>query len=146
VSRVKPAEVHYYVDADILGLGLVLARLRSDVTYPGDPGAVIHKRERPACVVTTPHAPDTEWIPIAAQHRWLIITRDRQIQEHRREIGAVREHGARMIALSGQDARGTFDQLEIVMTQWRAIARLLVEPGPFIYTATRTSLKPVSLD
>ena len=51
-----------------------------------------------------------------------------------------------MIALSGQDARGTFDQLEIVMTQWRAIARLLVEPGPFIYTATRTSLKPVSLE
>jgi hypothetical protein len=50
-----------------------------------------------------------------------------------------------MVALSGAEARGTFDQLEIVMIQWRAITRLLAEPGPFIYTATRTSLKTVDL-
>ena len=45
MSRVKPAQVDFYVDADVLGLARVLARLRSDVTYPGDPGAEIHKRE-----------------------------------------------------------------------------------------------------
>jgi hypothetical protein len=38
VSRIKPAEVRYYIDADILGLARVLAALRPDVTYPGDPG------------------------------------------------------------------------------------------------------------
>jgi hypothetical protein len=146
VSRVKPAEVSLYFDADVLGLALVMARLGSDVTYPGDPGALIHKRRRPPCPVTTPHAKDTEWIPVAAKNRWLIITRDRQIQEHRREIDAVRDGGAKMVALSGPDARGTFDQLEIVMTQWRAITGLLTEPGPFIYTATRTSLRPVALE
>jgi hypothetical protein len=32
------------------------------------------------------------------------------------------------------------------MTQWRPIEQLLTKSGPFIYTATRTSLKPVSLE
>lgn len=44
MSRTKPAEVKFYVDADLLGLGHVLAGLRPDVTYPGDLGVVIHKR------------------------------------------------------------------------------------------------------
>ena len=146
MSRDKPAEVSFYVDADVLGLAHILATLRADVTYPGDRGTVIHKRVRPPCPITTPHAKDTEWIPVVAQNRWLIITRDRHIQENRREIISVRDNGARMVALAGAEARGTFDQLEIVMTQWRAITRLLAEPGPFVYTATRTSLKSVSLE
>jgi len=101
VSRVKPAEVRFYLDANVLGLAHVLAALREDVTYPGDPGVVIHKQERPACPVKSPQVLDPDWIPIVAQHRWLIIGRDRHIQENRAEIIAVREHGARMVALSG---------------------------------------------
>jgi hypothetical protein len=42
----RAAQVRIYVDADLLGLGKILASLRNDVTYPGDPGAVIHKRQR----------------------------------------------------------------------------------------------------
>ena len=42
----RTAQVRIYVDADILGLGKILGTLRNDVTYPGDPGAVIHKRQR----------------------------------------------------------------------------------------------------
>ena len=40
--------VRFYIDADILGLAKVLAELRNDITYPGDPGTVIYKRRRPA--------------------------------------------------------------------------------------------------
>jgi hypothetical protein len=115
------------------------------VTFPGDPGAIIFKRERPACVVTSPAAKDTEWIPEVARRGWLIITRDRHIQEHRREIAAVKESGARMVALTGIDARSVFDQLEVVMCRWREIERLLLEPAPFIYAATRTRLRKVDL-
>jgi PIN domain-containing protein len=146
VSRVKPAEVRFYLDADILGLAKVLASLRPDVTYPGDPGAVIHKRQRPPCPVATPDVKDEEWIPAVTRRGWLIVTRDRHIQDHRREIEAVREHGARMVALSGAEARSVFEQLEVVMCQWRSIERLLPEPGPFIYTATRSTFKAVGLD
>jgi hypothetical protein len=50
-----------------------------------------------------------------------------------------------MVAQSGPEAVDTWAQLEIVMTQWRAIEPLADLGGPFIYTATRTTLRPVSL-
>jgi hypothetical protein len=34
VTRIKPATVRFYIDADILGLAKVLASLRADITYP----------------------------------------------------------------------------------------------------------------
>ena len=35
MTRVRPADVRFYVDADLAGLGKLLVRLRPDVTYPG---------------------------------------------------------------------------------------------------------------
>ena len=88
---------------------------------------------------------DRDWIPQVATRGWLIVTRDRNIQDHRAEIGAVLNHGARMVTLHGPEARGTWDQLEIFMNRWRDIEQCLDEPGPFIYTATRTTFRPVDL-
>lgn len=59
----RPAEIRFYIDADLLGLAHVLVRLRADVTYPTDPGGIKFKRERPACPVKTPRTPDDEWTP-----------------------------------------------------------------------------------
>jgi hypothetical protein len=86
------------------------------VTYPGDPGGVVHRRRRPACPITNPRTADEIWIPATATHGWLIITRDSGIQHHRAEIEAVRSSGARMIALAGDEAKGTWQQLEVVMS------------------------------
>jgi hypothetical protein len=33
---VRPAQVRFYVDADLLGLAKILCAIRSDFTYPGD--------------------------------------------------------------------------------------------------------------
>ena len=82
VSRIKAADVRFYIDADLLGLARVLASLRHDLTFPGDPGALVHKRSRPACPIASPGVKDTRWIPEVAARGWLIITRDRHIQEH----------------------------------------------------------------
>jgi hypothetical protein len=142
----RPATVRFYFDADILGLGKILARLRPDVTYPGDPGATIHKRARPACPITKTSTPDEEWIPEVSRRRWLIITRDSRIKEHRAEVAAVRDNDGRMIALASRDAGGTWAQLEVFFAQWRRIEATLGEPGPFIYTASRTApLRAVDL-
>jgi hypothetical protein len=86
------------------------------------------------------------WIPQDASLGWLIITRDSRIQQHRAEIDAVRASDARMVALSRDEARGTWQQLEILMRQWRAIDDLAARPGPFIHTATRSSFRAVDLD
>jgi len=57
----------------------------------------------------------------------------------------VRESGARMISLAGSEAIGTWPQLEVLMCQWRAVERAMDQPRPFIYGATRTSLRAVPL-
>jgi PIN like domain len=146
VTKAKPATVRFYFDADILGLAKIIAQLRGDVTFPGDVGGTVHKRTRPACPIEKTATRDHEWIPVVAAHGWLIITRDRHIQERRAELAAVRDHGARLVALAGADATGTWAQLEVLMAQWRRLEALLDEPAPLVRSATRTSLRPVSLD
>ena len=142
----QQAKVRFYVDADVRGLGIVLGGLRYDVTYPGDPGAVIHKRKRPPCPIVTTDLLDEEWIPEVARYGWLIITRDSKIAENRREIEAVREHGARMVALYQADAATKWRQLEVFMTRWRDIDALTAEPGPFIVRASRSGMTPIPLE
>jgi len=141
----KPATVRFYFDADVLGLAKIVVQMRSDATYPGDPGGVRYRRVRSPCPITTPATPDPQWIPLVAQAGWLIVTRDRQIQHRPAELNAVREHGARMVALAANDALGTWQQLEVLMCQWRAIETLLDRDGPFVCTASRTALSEVSL-
>jgi hypothetical protein len=90
----------------------------------------VHKRRRPPCPIT-PATLDKDWIPEVASRGWLIVTRDRNIQDHRAEIGAVRDHSARMVTLHGPEARGTWEQLEIFMSRWRDIERQGVSRGSF---------------
>lgn len=94
VSRAEPAAVRFYFDADVLGLAHVVAALRSDATYPGDPGAVIKRRARP---IADPATKDDLWIPQVASLGWLIITRDSRIQQHRAEIAAVKASVERVV-------------------------------------------------
>jgi hypothetical protein len=144
--NLRAAHVRIYADADVLGLGKILAGLRTDVTYPGDPGAVIHKRQRPSCPITTPDVLDTDWIPQVAARGWLIVTRDSMIIQNRNEIAAVRETKAKMVALNHRDAGTKWGQLEVFMTQWRRIEALISEPGPFIRRVSRTTLTAIALD
>lgn len=146
MPKTRPATVRFYCDADILGLAKVLAELRSDVTYPGDPGGTLHRRKRPPCPIAETRTPDDVWIPTVARLGWLIITRDSRIQEHRAEVEAVKTHDAKLVALSGKDAGSTWAQLEVVMSQWRRIESLVDGSGPFIWRATRSGLAAVTLD
>ena len=97
---------------------------------------------RPPCVLSYTGAKDPHWIPIVAEQGWLIVTRDSAIQRRRAEVAAVRENGARMVALAGADAIGKWDQLEVLMVNWRRIQAWADQPGPFIYSVTRSRISP----
>lgn len=141
----KPADVCFYFDADILGLAHVICSLRSDSTYPGDPGAVIKRRARPACGIT-PGIGDNGWIPEVAGRGWVGITRDSAIQTHLSLMQAVKDHGLRLVALAGPDAVDKWAQLEVIMTQWRKIEALRLRTGPLVMTITRTSARELDID
>ena len=144
--NLRAAHVRIYVDADIRGLGIILGGLRNDVTYPGDPGAVIHKRQRPPSPIASQAMLDLDWIPEVARRGWLIVTRDSSIIQNRNEIAAVRENNAKMVALNQEDAKTKWGQLEVFMTRWRDIEDLISQPGPFIWRASRTAMTPIPLD
>jgi hypothetical protein len=40
-KRARPARVRHYIDADLLGFAKILVQVRTDVTYPGDPGGPV---------------------------------------------------------------------------------------------------------
>ena len=134
----RPARVRYYFDADILGLAKVVAGLRPDVTYPGDPGGEIRKRHRPPCPIADPSTPDLVWIPQAAGNRWSIITRDRHIRAYPAERDAVIVNNAKLFTIASTEKLDTWHQLEILMNRWRDIERLSEQPGPLIYALYRT--------
>ncbi len=77
---------------------------------------------------------------------WLIITRDHNIRENPEERRAVRDSGAKMVALSGQDAGNKWDQLRLLMQRWPQLEELADERGPFIWLVSRNRVTPLGLE
>ena len=68
------------------------------------------------------------------------------IQRHPSLVRSVVGSGARMVALSGPEAIGTWAHLEVVMSGWRRLEGLTGRAGPFVVTMTRTTTNDVELD
>ena len=137
--------VRFYIDADSLGLAHVLVQIRGDVTFPGDPGGVFKRKERPPCLIA-PRTKDPEWIPIVSRFGWLIITRDQHIVQRKAEIAEIMAHNGRMVAIVGRPHQrlDNFGQLEILLTNWQRIEALTLVNGPFIFAASRTGLRKIA--
>lgn len=145
VGRGLSGGVRFYVDADTLGLAKALVLLRPDVTYPGDPGGTVRGRSRSPCPITRTDTPDDAWIPEVARRGWAILTRDRKIQSRVAETAAVIASRARMFAITSQEQLSVWDQLEVLMCNWRRIEERVDEPGPWVVAMTRTGLRDIDL-
>ena len=139
-----PARTRFYLDADVLGLAKLLVQIRSDVTYPGDPGGLCPDgRLRPPCVVSTPATLDDEWLPVVAQAGWVVITKDSAIGRSRRLRDLANQHGSRLVAIAARGKMRTWDHLVVVAAVWERIEELYDLPGPWMYRATRSRLTRV---
>ena len=138
--RRRAARVRYYFDADVLGLAKVVAGIRPDVTYPGDPGGEVRERHRPACPITDPATKDLVWIPVVAAEGWSIVTRDRNIGAYPAEADSVIAYNAKLLTIASKEKLDLWRQLEVLLTRWRDIERLSEQPGPFIYALYRTRI------
>jgi hypothetical protein len=133
--------IRFYVDADLLGVAKILAEVRSDVTYPGDLGGRGSGGfDRPPCPIK-PGDKDVDWIPQVARAGWVIISRDRHIQHRPAERAALIDASAKMFRLDARHGLNKWQQLEIIVSQWRRLEEMVDLPGPWLYMATRTSLR-----
>jgi hypothetical protein len=137
------AAIRFYVDADLLALGKSLAAARYDVSYPGDPGDT--RRGRPACTITSPTVKDPVWIPQVAARGWVVISRDARIARKRIELAAIKSSALRVVVLDTRQDPTTWHELRIVAAQWDNIETLVSTPGPCVFSATRSSFRPVEL-
>jgi hypothetical protein len=136
----------WYVDADTLGLGHILARARPDVTYCGDSGK--RKKSRlylPPCIIQDTEDDDDKWIPAVTEEGLAIITRDKRIQTRTNEKNTVLASGARVFAVTSKAQLDNWGLLEIVVTRWRDLELAAEEPGPYIYAVTRTAISKIVL-
>lgn len=135
--------IRFYIDADLIGMAKLLVAVRADITYPGDPGGTgVDGRPRPPCPIE-PQTQDSQWIPEIASKSWVVLTRDRHIRHRPAERAALVSARARHVTLDARKQLDRWSQLEIVVTQWRAIERLIELPGPWVYSASRTKLRQV---
>jgi hypothetical protein len=136
----------WYVDADTLGLARILIQVRRDVTFPGDDGQRSTARSsQPPSPVKDTATPDDIWILMVARAGMAIITRDSRIETRTSEINAVISSRARMFAITSREQLNNWGLLEVVVTQWRHMESAAEEPGPFIYSVTRTGLRRVGI-
>ena len=139
MKRRAPA---WFVDHDTLGLAHALLELRDDVTFPGDTGERRHEKWRlPPCPIPLHSVPDEVWIPQVARLGCAIITRDKHIQTRTWEIDAVAASNARMFAITSEENLDNWGLVEVVASRWRDMVAVAAQPGPYIYSLTRTSIR-----
>lgn len=143
-SRIRVAKVRFYFDADVLGTARIIAGLRPDATrvIRARPSTVgVGRRAR--CLRRRCPTPSGSRLSRTQGGSSSPAT---AASNTRAEIAAVRDAGAKMIALGGEEARGTWAQLEVLFTQWRTIERVADDAGPLIFSVVRSGLRRIPLD
>lgn len=137
-------QAEWYVDADTIGLGRILAAAKLKVTWPGDDGVRTKTRDSVApSPILERGVPDDIWIPTVSRAGMAIITRDRHILTRTSEINAVTAANARMFALSVPENLDVWGLVRLTAANWPEMVRIAQEPGPFICNVSWTRLRKV---
>lgn len=117
----------FYIDAAIpLAVRTALDGLRDDVVYAGGPS--------PA---PTEDTPDEDWLAVAGQHDWVVITRDKRIRTRQRERDALQAAGVRTFCATGSGNYSRWQMLHLLVSRWERIEHVArIVPGPYIYAVT----------
>ena len=131
------AQARFFVDENDLALGRSLALARRDVVHPG------HKRlpEVPLGL------PDARWLPIVGGLGLVIITRDKKIRSRPVEAELVVAAGVRGFVLTSAGDMSTWETLTLLVRQWDALERYLLEHsgGPWLAAVTNQGVRPLRL-
>ena len=104
-----PAQLRFFFDESVLGLGKAMAIARKDVVHTGH-----------ALVPEIPlGCEDVDWMPAVARRRLVVVARDKRIRTKPAELKALREHGLRVFWIAGKRD----------LSNWEALVRVVVHGG-----------------
>ncbi|MCY4193954.1 MAG: hypothetical protein OXF04_06620 [bacterium] len=104
----------WFIDEDLLGLGLTLERAGIDVVYPGHPGFPGIPRR----------TSDEDWIRIAGQNGWPAFTHDNRILREKSTAGLLRNSPTVVFFLLGRD-ESIWHYVRMVAKHWDVVAAKL---------------------
>lgn len=128
-------QVGFVVDENLVALGRALRQLRRRefAVFGDDELAELIPKG----------ALDSEWIPIAGDRGWVVITNDRRVRTRPVESALALRHGLRVVHLHGQvGSQRPWSQAERVLGRWRAVERGLAKKptGPLWLSARATGV------
>ena len=121
--------LRYFADESVLGIGLALARLRSDVVHPGHP--------------RIPQVPlgalDQDWIPRIADLGLVAIGRDRRVRTRPAERQAMIDSGLRYVWIGGKQDATSWVWMQRLARHWDEMERLAADlgAGPWFITVNK---------
>jgi hypothetical protein len=88
--------------------------------------------------------PDIEWLTHAGHNGWPVLMKDERIRYRPIERQVLVQHGVQAFCLTSGNLRAVAmaDQYLAVMDE---IAEACRQPGPFLYSVSRTGLRRVAL-
>ncbi len=131
--RIRNSEdpIRFFFDESCLGIGKIVAQARTDAVYPGHPRSPI-----------TPGDLDADWIPVAAQHEWVVVLRDKRLQRRPAELAALAANPLRVLVLTSAGQLRVWDQLRVLLRYWDKIEERVQEPAPWLIAVTKNGLRP----
>lgn len=87
-----------------------------------------------------PHTPDSEWLTVAGQEHWIVLTRDKNIRRKPDEIEALRQGNVIAFVLASGNATAA-DTAELVTRVLRRLHRTAVgAKRPALFTVSSTGM------
>jgi hypothetical protein len=79
-----------------------------------------------------PGSPDAEWLPVAGQRQWIVLTKDRHIRRRELEIQAIVNARVRAFVLTAADLTGREQAVAFVRALSKMNRMSAASRGPFI--------------
>jgi hypothetical protein len=123
----------------MIAIGRALAAVRDDVVYPDHPDLPEIRRG----------ALDVDWLPVVGRgaRDLVVLTRDKKIRTKSAEALALRDHGVRVIFLTGSKDLTRWGKLELLVRSWDRMERAITRTGagPWALSLTIGTIKDLPL-
>lgn len=86
--------------------------------------------------------PDSEWLGVAGQQNWVVITKDKMIRHRRWERQALIQAGVRSFCMTSAGGYPMWETLQLLARRWDDIEEIAnTVAGPYIYSVTNAGVR-----